>query len=61
VANLTRRDGMEFLSLAAEVGLRPEVESFPLEQANQALERMRAGEVRGGAVLRVHEGPDAER
>jgi propanol-preferring alcohol dehydrogenase len=61
VANLTRQDGMEFLSLAAEVGLRPEVESFPLEQANQALERMRAGEVRGGAVLRVHEGPDAER
>ena len=51
VANLTRRDGLEFLKLAPEVGIRPEVESFPLERANEALERLRAGEVRGAAVL----------
>jgi propanol-preferring alcohol dehydrogenase len=53
VANLTRRDGLEFLQLAPQVGIRPEVESFPLEQASQALERLRAGEVRGAAVLRM--------
>jgi propanol-preferring alcohol dehydrogenase len=51
VANLTRRDGEEFLALAPQVPVRTEVEVFPLERANEALGRLRAGEVRGAAVL----------
>jgi propanol-preferring alcohol dehydrogenase len=51
VANLTRRDGEEFLALAPQVPVRTEVETYPLEQANEALARLRAGEVRGAAVL----------
>ena len=51
VANLTRRDGEEFLTLAPQVPVRTQVEQFPLEQANDALVRLRAGEVRGAAVL----------
>ncbi len=53
VANLTRRDGEEFLALAPRVPVRTEVEPFPLERANEALDRLRAGEVRGAAVLVV--------
>ena len=53
VANLTRRDGEEFLRLAPEVPVRTEVEVFALEQANEALGRLRAGEIRGSAVLEV--------
>jgi alcohol dehydrogenase, propanol-preferring len=53
VANLTRRDGDEFLALAPQVPVRTEVEVYALEQANEALERLRAGRVRGAAVLRV--------
>jgi propanol-preferring alcohol dehydrogenase len=53
VANLTRRDGEEFLALAPQVPIRTEVELFPLEQANEALDRLRAGDVRGSAVLDV--------
>jgi alcohol dehydrogenase, propanol-preferring len=53
VANLTRQDGKEFLALAPRVPVRTDVEEFPLEQANQALERMRSGLLRGAAVLRV--------
>lgn len=51
VANLTRRDGEEFMSLAPRVPVRTEVEPYPLEQANEALERLRSGRVRGAAVL----------
>ena len=51
VANLTRRDGEEFLALAPRVPVRAEVETFELEQANEALDRLRRGEVRGSAVL----------
>jgi alcohol dehydrogenase, propanol-preferring len=51
VANLTRRDGEEFLALAPRVPVRTEVETFPLERANEALDRLRAGDVRGAAVL----------
>jgi alcohol dehydrogenase, propanol-preferring len=51
VANLTRRDGEEFLALAPRVPVRTEVEPFPLERANEALDRLRAGEVRGAAVI----------
>src|SRR3954468_10456519 len=53
VANLTRQDGEEFLALAPRVPVRTEVEAFPLEQANGALERLRRGQIRGAAVLRV--------
>jgi alcohol dehydrogenase, propanol-preferring len=51
VANLTRQDGDELLALAPTVPVRTEVELFPLEQANEALARLRAGELRGSAVL----------
>jgi propanol-preferring alcohol dehydrogenase len=51
VANLTRRDGEEFLALAPKVPVRTEVEIFPLEAANEALARLRSGKVRGAAVL----------
>ncbi len=51
VANLTRRDGEEFLALAPQVPVRTEVEPFPLEQANEALDRLRTGHIRGAAVL----------
>ena len=51
VANLTRRDGEEFLALAPTIPVRTEVETFPLETANDALERLRSGALRGGAVL----------
>jgi alcohol dehydrogenase, propanol-preferring len=53
VANLTRRDGEEFLGLAPEVPVRTEVVPFPLEEANGALAALRGGKVRGAAVLVV--------
>jgi propanol-preferring alcohol dehydrogenase len=51
VANLTRRDGEELLALAPRIPIRTHVEPFPLERANDALERLRRGEIRGAAVL----------
>jgi propanol-preferring alcohol dehydrogenase len=51
VANLTRADGEGFLALAPQVPVRTEVETHPLERANEALARLRAGELRGAAVL----------
>src|SRR3990172_12716320 len=51
VANLTRTDGEEFLALAPSIPVRTEVESFPLEEANEALDRLRRGTLRGAAVL----------
>jgi propanol-preferring alcohol dehydrogenase len=51
VANLTRADGEEFLALAPRVPVRTEVETHPLAEANEALERLRTGRVRGAAVL----------
>lgn len=53
VANLTRRDGEEFLALAPEVPVRTEVVPFPLGEANEALDALRGGEIRGAAVLVV--------
>jgi len=53
VANLTRADGREFLELAPRVPVRTEVDVVPLAQANEALERLRRGEVRGSLVLQV--------
>lgn len=51
VANLTRRDGEEFLAIAPRVPVLTEVEPFPLGAANEALGRLRAGTLRGAAVL----------
>jgi propanol-preferring alcohol dehydrogenase len=53
VANLARRDGEEFLPLAPKVPVHTEVEVFPLTEANTALNRLRAGQVRGAAVIAV--------
>ncbi len=51
VANLTRRDGEEFMALAPKVPVHTEVETFRLEEANEALNSLRAGKIRGAAVL----------
>lgn len=51
VANLTRRDGMEFLALAGRIRIRTDVTVLPLAEANQALGRLRAGDVQGAIVL----------
>ena len=52
VANLTRQDGADFLKIAGEVPIRTSVETYPLENANEALSDLRDGRVRGAAVLR---------
>jgi propanol-preferring alcohol dehydrogenase len=51
VANLTRRDGKEFFEMAPRVPVRIETETYPLEEANTALDRFRAGKLKGTAVL----------
>jgi alcohol dehydrogenase, propanol-preferring len=51
VANLTRRDGDEFFEIAPRVPVKTKTETFRLEQANTALDRFRAGELKGTAVL----------
>src|ERR1043166_8720090 len=53
VANLTRRDGEELFELAPRVPVRVQTEGFPLEQANVAIEKFRAGQLDGTAVLQV--------
>jgi propanol-preferring alcohol dehydrogenase len=53
VANLTRKDGEEFMKVAAEAGVRAHVERYDLDQANQALEDLRNGDLEGAAVLVV--------
>jgi alcohol dehydrogenase, propanol-preferring len=53
VANLTRQDGTDFLDLAPRVPVKTDIETFPLEDANSALERLRAGQLQGTAVLVV--------
>jgi propanol-preferring alcohol dehydrogenase len=51
VANLTRRDGEEFLALAPQVPVVTEIETFALEDANEALARLRDGRLTSAAVL----------
>ena len=51
VANLTRRDGEEFFALTPRVPVRTTVQPFPLSDANEALNRLRTGQIRGAAVL----------
>jgi propanol-preferring alcohol dehydrogenase len=52
VANLTRQDAREFLALAPQIPLQTRVEEFPLDQANEALQALRSGNLTGAAVLR---------
>jgi propanol-preferring alcohol dehydrogenase len=61
VANLTRRDGEEFLELAPRVPVRTQTTTYPLERANEALDDLRAGRVRGAAVLVPADEPMSER
>jgi len=51
VANLTRKDGLDFLSLAPEIGIVTQTIEYPLQQANQALDDLRHGRFQGAAVL----------
>jgi propanol-preferring alcohol dehydrogenase len=51
VANLTRSDGEDLLALAPRIPVRTTVEAFPLERANEALAKLRAGDVEGALVL----------
>ena len=53
VANITRKDAQEFLTLAAEIPIIPEVQEFKLEEANEVLVLLKQGKVQGAAVLRV--------
>lgn len=56
VANFTAADARELLALAAEIPLRPEVQAYPLEEANAALADLAAGALRGAAVLNLRNG-----
>jgi propanol-preferring alcohol dehydrogenase len=53
VANLTRRDGEELLAIAPRIPVRTEIQVFPLEQANEALDLLRRGRVQGALVLQI--------
>ena len=55
VANVTRADVQEFLQLAAEASIRPEIQLYPLEDANKALLELKDGKIRGAKVLRIKE------
>ncbi|MGZ9226250.1 MAG: alcohol dehydrogenase catalytic domain-containing protein, partial [Anaerolineales bacterium] len=54
VANVTRQDVREFLALAAEAEIKPEVQEYALKDANQALLEMKQGKIRGAKVLRIN-------
>lgn len=61
VANFTRNDAKQFLQLASEIPVRAEVELFPLEQANEVLQRMKRSDLRAAAALRVaHQSPNSD-
>ncbi len=53
VANVTRQDVLEFLDLAAAIPIKPEIQEFPLEDANQALVELKSRNIRGAKVLRL--------
>ena len=53
VANVARRDVSEFLALAADIGLRPEFQEYPLSEANRALVELKESKIRGAKVLRL--------
>nr|NIL95457.1 alcohol dehydrogenase [Woeseiaceae bacterium]NIP22119.1 alcohol dehydrogenase [Woeseiaceae bacterium] len=54
VANITHRDIAEFLPVAAQVPLQVETQSYPLEAANEALQQLRDGHIRGAKVLEIN-------
>ncbi|MCB9265501.1 MAG: zinc-dependent alcohol dehydrogenase family protein [Lewinellaceae bacterium] len=56
VANVTRKDVREFLQLAAEAGIKPDYQEFPLQEANTALHELKNQKIRGAKVLRVAQG-----
>ena len=51
VANNTRRDGEDFFRVAAEIPLRPQIQMFPLSEANRALNELKSDRVNGAAVI----------
>ena len=51
VANLTRQDGLDFLKIAPQAGIRTETTAFPLVKANEVLRKLRTGQILGAAVL----------
>gem|GEM_PF-2937132 len=53
VANITRKDVNEFLQLAAEIPMRPEVQEYTVEEANKALVELKERKIRGAKVLRI--------
>lgn len=53
VANVSRRDVREFLALAAEMNIKPDIEEFALEEANEALVELKTRKIRGAKVLRI--------
>ena len=53
MANVTRQDVSEFLALAAEIPILPEVQEYPLEEANTAVAELKARRIRGAKVLRI--------
>lgn len=53
IANVTRNDVNEFLELASNIGLKPKFQEFDLDQANEALKELKAGQIKGAKVLRI--------
>ncbi len=53
IANVARQDALEFLPLAAKIGIRPKVQEFDLQDANEALALLKEGEMQGAGVLRI--------
>ena len=59
VANLTRRDGEEFMKIASSFPIKTSIQTFPLSQANEAMDDLRTGKVQGAAVLVMSSGEDS--
>ena len=54
VANVSRRDVVEFLEIASHIPIHPETQEYALQDANQAISELKAGKIRGAKVLRIH-------
>jgi alcohol dehydrogenase, propanol-preferring len=52
VANLTRQDGLDFLKIVPQAGIRTQTTAFPLHEANEVLQKLRTGQILGAAVLK---------
>ncbi|MBW2209169.1 MAG: hypothetical protein JRG79_19895 [Deltaproteobacteria bacterium] len=53
MANVARQDALEFLPLAAEIGITPEIQEFSLDQVNEALVLLKQGKMQGAGVLKI--------